>query len=146
MIAAILAALRAIDGDIDRMDDVAATRLGVSRTDFRCLDVLSRGALITPGQLATEMGLSTGATTALLDRLEKKGFIGRERDLKDRRRVLIKPSRRAAAQVWPIFQDVVEDSTRLLSQFQFTELETILRFLEKQRTLIREHLPPEGTS
>jgi len=146
IIATILAVLRATDADLDRMDEAAAARLGVSRTDFRCLDVLSGGTLMTPGHLATELGLSTGATTALLDRLEKGGFVNRERDPKDRRRVFIKVSQRAVDEVWPIFRDLVTEATRLLGQFRHDELETILRFLERHRSVIREHLPSSSAA
>ena len=137
----ILALFRAIDGDMDRMDEVAAARLGISRTDFRCLDILSRGNSMTPGQLAEETGLSSGATTALLDRLEKGGFVRRKRDVKDRRRVFVLPTKRSIDEVWPIFEGLVAGVTRLMGQFRLEELETILRFLERQRTVIREHLP-----
>jgi DNA-binding MarR family transcriptional regulator len=140
-IEAILAALRAIDGDMDRLDEAAAGRLGVSRSDFRCLDILSRGRAMTPGQLATETGLTTGAVTAMLDRLEKAGYVRRERDREDRRKILIHPSKRAAQEVWPIFRGVAQDGTRILSGFSDAELETILRFLVTNREAIRKRMP-----
>jgi DNA-binding MarR family transcriptional regulator len=144
----ILAALRAIDGDMDRLDEAAAARLGVSRSDFRCLDILSRGVAMTPGQLATETGLTTGAVTALLDRLENAGYVRRERDREDRRRILIHPSERATAEVWPIFRGVAQDAARILSQFSEEELGTILRFLTTNREAMRKRLPeiPESNS
>ncbi|MGH9686871.1 MAG: MarR family winged helix-turn-helix transcriptional regulator [Candidatus Acidiferrales bacterium] len=139
-IAEILAALRAIDGDMDRLDEAAAARLGVSRSDFRCLDILSRGKAMTPGQLAVETGLTTGAVTALLDRLEKAGYVRRERDRTDRRKVLVHPSRRAAAEVWPIFRGVAQDAAAILDTFTSRELEIILRFLETNRGAIHTRL------
>lgn len=137
----ILARLRAIDGDMDRMDEAAAARLELSRMDFRCLDILSRGGRMTPGQLSQETGLSTGATTALLDRLEKRGFIQRRRDLKDRRRVFVEPTRQSIDKVWPIFEGLVAGAKQLMGQFRLEELETVLRFLERQHAVVREHLP-----
>ncbi len=141
IIEAILAGLRAIDGDMDRLDEAAAARLRVSRSDFRCLDILSRGTAMTAGQLATETGLTTGAVTALLDRLEKAGYVRRERDRNDRRKVLVHPSKRAAAEVWPIFRGVAQDAARILSRFSDSELETILRFLTINREAIRKRMP-----
>jgi DNA-binding MarR family transcriptional regulator len=138
---AILAALRAIDGDMDRLDEAAASRLGISRSDFRCLDILSRGRALTPGQLAEETGLTTGAVTALIDRLEKGGYVRRERDQLDRRKILVHPSKRAAAEVWPIFRGVAQDATRILSGFSERQLATILRFLEINREAIRKRMP-----
>ena len=141
IIASILAHLRAIDGDMDRLDEAAAARLRIRRTDFRCLDILSRGSAITPGRLAEEMGLTTGAVTALLDRLEKAGYVMRRRDLKDRRRILVEPSKRATDEVWPIFRGVVAAATRTLNQFGSGELKTVLRFLERNRVAIHRRLP-----
>jgi len=140
-IAAILAALRSIDGDMDRLDEAAAARLDISRSDFRCLDILSRGTAMTPGQLAAETGLTTGAVTALLDRLEKSGYVRRERDRIDRRKILVRPSKRATAEVWPMFRGVSQDATRILSQFSEGELATILRFLTINQEAIRKRLP-----
>lgn len=145
-IQAILAALRAIDGDMDRLDEAAAERLGISRNDFRCLDILSRGEALTPGQLATETGLTTGAVTALLDRLEKAGYARRERYRIDRRKILVRPSRRATAEVWPIFRGVAQDAARILSGFSERELATILRFLETNREAIRKRMPGTAKS
>jgi DNA-binding MarR family transcriptional regulator len=140
IVVAILAALRAIDSDMDRLDEAAAARLGVSRSDFRCLDILSRGKALTPGELATETGLTTGAVTALLDRLEDAGYVRRERDRKDRRRILVHPSERATNEVWPIFRGVAQDASRILSQFSDRELDSILRFLETNQEAIRKRL------
>jgi DNA-binding MarR family transcriptional regulator len=144
MIRGIIAALRAIDADMERVDELAAARLGINLTDFRCLDLLSRGEPITPGQLASESGLTTGAVTALIDRLEASGYVRRARDEEDRRRVLILPTRRAAAKVWPWFRGIVETSSAVLSQFRIGELETISRFLDINRAAIRKELKRLG--
>lgn len=146
LIQAIIAALRAIDADMDRVDDLASERLGVNRTDFRCLDLLSRGEPITAGQLASESGLTTGAVTALIDRLERAGYVRRARDPKDRRRVIIAPTKRAREKVWPLFEGIVETSSGILSRFTTPELEVILRFLETNRAALREQLNKTGES
>lgn len=140
LIAAIQAGLRAIDADIDRIDELAAARLGINRTDFRCLDILSRGQAITAGKLAAEAGLTTGAVTALVDRMEKAGYVRRKRDGRDRRVVLIEATPRTAEQVWPLFAGLVAASTAVLRQFHVEELETIVRFLEMSGGAIRKHL------
>lgn len=144
LIRGIIAALRAIDADMERVDELAAARLGVNLTDFRCLDILSRGEPITAGQLASESGLTTGAVTALVDRLALRGYVRRARDTKDRRRVLIVPTRRAMQKVWPLFRGIVATASTVLSQFTLTELETILRFLELNRTALRHEMHKAG--
>ena len=125
-------------------DGCAAARLGVNLTDFRCLDLLSQGKPITAGELATQSGLTTGSVTALIDRLERSGYVRRGRDPQDRRRVVILPTRLAAETVWPLFQSIVETASAVLSRFTVSELQTILRFLETNRTAIREQLKNLG--
>jgi len=140
LITGIIAALRAIDSDMDRIDELAAAQLGVNRTDFRCLDILSRGTAITAGQLAVEAGLTTGAVTALIDRLEQAGYVRRVRDEEDRRKVLIEPTKRSVEIVWPLFAGLVAEATTVLSRFSANELKTILRFLETNRSALRAHI------
>src|SRR5262245_28604316 len=65
--------------------------LGLNTTDHNALDLLSRAGPITAGELAELTGLTTGAITGIIDRLEKAGFVCRENDPKDRRRVIIRP-------------------------------------------------------
>jgi DNA-binding MarR family transcriptional regulator len=67
-----------------------ADQMGVSPTDYKCLDIVMRGGRpLTAGQIATMSGLSTGAVTGVIDRLEKRGFARRVRDPHDRRKVLV---------------------------------------------------------
>src|SRR5690349_3034857 len=68
-----------------------ADRLGMHVTDHRCLDILLRSGSITAGELAQRTGLTTGAITGVIDRLEKAGFVQRAKDPADRRRVVIEP-------------------------------------------------------
>jgi len=136
LIARILVAMRAADSNMDRIEDAAANRLRIHRTDFRCLDILSRGSSMTAGQLARAAGLSTGAVTALLDRLERSGYIRRTADPEDRRKVVIEPTRLAGERVWPVFKEFVEHSTALLQRFGKNELETIAHFAEQHDALI----------
>src|SRR5919197_439372 len=71
------------------LDEAAASHLGINSTDGRALDVIDQHGRITAGELARELRLSTGAVTALLDRLERAGYARRVPDEGDRRRVLI---------------------------------------------------------
>ena len=71
------------------VDDHVALFLGINRTDGRCLDIVERHGRMTAGALATESGLTTGAVTAVIDRLESAGYLQRVRDASDRRKVFI---------------------------------------------------------
>src|SRR6476619_8108967 len=73
----------------DRYDQAVADAVGLNRTDMRCLDVLQLEGPATAGALAEATGLTTGAMTVALDRLERAGYARRVRDGGDRRRVLV---------------------------------------------------------
>jgi len=73
---------------VHQMDEAAHRAMGINATDGRCLDIIDRRGLISAGQLATEAGLTTGAVTAVLDRLEAKDLVRRQRCPKDRRQHL----------------------------------------------------------
>ena len=86
---ALRAALREL-GPLSRaLDGCVAAQLGINATDLRCLRLLQHGKSRTAGRLAREGGLTTGATTAVLDRLERAGLARRTRDSVDRRRVIV---------------------------------------------------------
>jgi len=73
----------------DRLDEAVATQFGLNRTDLRCLGILYRRGRVTAGELADESGLTPGAITTVLDRMERGGYANRVADPSDRRRVLV---------------------------------------------------------
>ena len=73
----------------DRLDEAVAARFGLNRTDLRCLGIIYRRGRVTAGELAEESGLSPGAITTVLDRMERSGYANRVADPADRRRVLV---------------------------------------------------------
>jgi len=66
-----------------------AAQLGVSTTDLECLNLIAAGGDVTAGALATRTGLTTGAITGAIDRLERAGLVERRRDNTDRRKVIV---------------------------------------------------------
>jgi DNA-binding MarR family transcriptional regulator len=66
-----------------------AAAIGLNATDFFCLNLLSLAGALTAGQLAQRTGLTTGAATRMIDRLESAGFVRRDRDPTDRRQVVV---------------------------------------------------------
>ena len=83
------AGLRALGMEIDRLDQVAADRFGLNRTDMRVLDILSTTGPLTPTVLADLLGFTTGGVTTVLDRLENAGYVSRRNDPHDRRRQIV---------------------------------------------------------
>src|SRR6266513_2056630 len=81
-----------------------AERLGISVSDLECLDVIKLQGTVTAGDLAAATGLTTGAITGVIDRLEKAGFAQRKRDQIDRRKVLVGIGPKVDARVTPLFE------------------------------------------
>jgi len=81
--------LRAFDTSLDRLDAAAASTLAISRNDLRALELVSRQGWMAAAVLAKHLGLTSGAVTTLIDRMEAKGLLARVADPHDRRRVRI---------------------------------------------------------
>ena len=117
--------------------DLVGRCLGVSATDRKCLDLLSRGAA-TAGELARFTGLTTGAVTGIIDRLVKAGYAERTSDPKDRRRVLV--ARKAHSRldkIMPaIFGPLRHDMTALTAAYTEQELRVIGDFLVRTREVL----------
>lgn len=93
-----------------------AERVGLSATEHKALDLLSRSGSLTAGQLAEVTGLTTGAITGLIDRLEKVGFVRRERDSSDRRKVVIHPViEKIEQEIVPLFVSMSQQTEILLT-------------------------------
>jgi DNA-binding MarR family transcriptional regulator len=73
----------------DLLDERVSEFLGINRTDGRCLDIIGRHGKVSAGQLSIEAGLTTGAVTAVIDRLESSGYVQRVRDPVDRRKIWV---------------------------------------------------------
>jgi len=132
---------RATSNQDNAFDSVAAERLGVSDTDLRCLNIIENGRGLTAGELARSAGLTAGAVTGVIDRLEQRGYARRVPDPSDRRRVRVEVTQgfyRAASQIWgPVAADW---QATLSEQFTSEELELIISFLRSTSRLGRGHL------
>src|SRR5262252_10374992 len=89
--------LRALSTEIDRLDQAAADRYGLNRTDMRALDIVGRAGPLAPTDLARLLGFTTGGVTTVLDRLERAGYIRRLADPTDRRRQVVQITEATAA-------------------------------------------------
>ena len=113
----------------DRFHDAVAAYLGINRTDLRCLDILDLSGQQTAGELAVQMGMSTGAVTAMLDRLEKAGYLRRVRDPADRRRVLVESAELARERGREIYQPFEELTVPMFARFTDEQLAVVRDFL-----------------
>jgi DNA-binding MarR family transcriptional regulator len=133
----------------DTMDAAVAELLGVNRTDVLCLDILARLGTVPAGRLAEESRLTTGAITAVIDRLEQAGYVRRLDDPADRRRVLVETTERfreLADHAWgPVAEELLSSGTR----FTREQLDGIREFLRLGTELSyrrAEELSAEGQS
>jgi DNA-binding MarR family transcriptional regulator len=117
----------------DRYDQAVADALGLNRTDMRCLDVIQREGSVTAGRLAEATGLTTGAITTVLDRLERRGFARRVRDESDRRRVLVEIAPEVRAGAADYYRGQMDLAERLYKRYTVQEIELLLGFVRAGR-------------
>ena len=104
---------------------------GFNPTDMECLRLLFLKGVATPSELAKYTGLTSGATTALLDRLEKAGFIERQPNPDDRRGTLITPVKSGAEKMASWFESARQAQDKLISSYSESELEIIADVFER---------------
>src|SRR5208283_3579678 len=125
-------ALRAFLSASDAFDETLGNVLGLNATDVRCVDLLDQYGTMTAGALAAVAGLSTGAVTFLLDRLEHGGFVRRVRDDQDRRRVLVELAPFARSQISELHAGLHEALKGSAQHFSIADLESIITFLDRK--------------
>ncbi|MGH2686105.1 MAG: MarR family winged helix-turn-helix transcriptional regulator [Actinomycetota bacterium] len=123
----------------ETFDAVASVRLGVNRTDMQVLDLVDRQGPVTAGSIAEGTHLTTGAVTAVIDRLEKKGFVRRRSDKGDRRKVWVEVTPRLKKLTQEIYGPLAQAGFRNLSRFSTRELQLIRDVLVSGRDLLVEH-------
>jgi len=125
--------LRRLTVELDRFGAAFASRNGLHATDLRALiallDADRAGIAATPGWLGGQLGLGSAATTALLDRLERAGHIGRTPDPGDRRRVLLRVQEQAKYLGWSFFGPLIGRMIASIGEFDEAELDAVTRFL-----------------
>jgi DNA-binding MarR family transcriptional regulator len=119
-------------------NQVAAGCLGIHPTDLQCINLLSlETEPLTTGQLAELTGLTTGSATRLVDRLERAGFVVRQRDPRDRRRVFVVQVPEKMDRIARFFQEKGQGFLDLREQMTDDEIVVITRFLRRYRELSR---------
>jgi len=125
--------VRASQNATDRYDQAVADTLGLNRTDMRCLDILDREGRMTAGELAAQTGLTTGAITTVVDRLEAAGHARRVRDTDDRRRVYVELSDAARRNTGRFYAEHAELAESLYRRYSESEIELLLEFVRRGR-------------
>jgi DNA-binding MarR family transcriptional regulator len=108
-----------------------ANTVGISGSDLECLDFLNLEGRVTAGRLAEVTGLTTGAITGVIDRLEKAGLVRRERDPADRRKVFIATVPENVAEVGRFYEHMQRGMVKLWETYSDAELRLLLGFATK---------------
>ena len=128
---------------------VIADRFDLHTTDLECLDLIYLRQNPSAGELAKATGLTSGAVTALIDRLEDAGFVKRVADPTDRRRLHVQIRPTAIAPIKAVYEPMQARMFDLWSSYSIQELEVILDFLSRSTTLAvecTEAIRQEGAS
>jgi len=132
--------LRALSTAQDRLDQYAMHRFGINRTDLRALDLIGQAGVIWPTALAVALGMSTGATSTVLDRLEAAGYARRQQDPGHRRRTLVRQTPRAEELGEEIFGPVISGTLSQAAAYPDATLTSIAEFLAAHRELLNDYL------
>ena len=131
-------AMQAYQRSTQAFDDAVGRAMGLNPTDLRCLDWLVDGPK-SAGELSAGTGLSSAATTTLIDRLERKGFVKRVRDPDDRRRVLVEMTADGGARVGRYYGPLVEEGSALFPDVTDEQLAQMRDWLVAARELTDRH-------
>jgi len=137
-IGAIGAALQRYQRSVQAFDDAVARRLDLGPADLRCLDWLADGPR-TAGELARGTGLRPAATTALVDRLERRGLVERRQDDADRRRVLVRLTPAAERAVGALYGPLVAEGDGVFAGFDAAEIDRMRALLVRMTDLTDGH-------
>lgn len=121
------------------MHEAIARKAGLSGTDHKYLGLLIENGQMTAGELAGMTGLTTGAVTGLIDRLEKKKLVKRQFSKEDRRKVIIVPDTKNIMMLLePIFAELQTDTENLISSFTDTEIKVIENYFLKAIEIMKK--------
>ncbi len=113
-----------------------AERVGMHATDIETMDLLNTLGPMTAGELAERTGLSSGATTRLIDRMERARYVRRRPDEHDRRCVIVEPVDENLGAIGALFQPLADGLIELWSTFTDSELDVIIDFVRRNNALV----------
>ncbi|HCT79945.1 MAG TPA: MarR family transcriptional regulator [Micromonosporaceae bacterium] len=128
-----------LGADIDLVGQAAAAHIGINQTDLICLNALFRQGPMSAGQLASTIGLTAGATTTAIDRLERAGYVHRRNDPTDRRRVLVVASQDGARQAFALFDGLLDAMAVLAGTYTDEHIAVLMDLIGRFREIITQY-------
>jgi len=122
------------------LTETVARLVGLNSTDLKCLDLLNLAGPTTAGRLAAHTGLTTGAMTAVIDRLERAGYVRRARDGHDRRRVLVEALPSGIKRIEPLYRRLATTTAQLHGSYPDRQLTIVVDYLSRAYDLVSEHV------
>jgi DNA-binding MarR family transcriptional regulator len=138
LIGEVLVAMRLLSTEIDGLDQRAADRFGINRTDLHLIDVLRTNGSTTANELAKAVGLTSGGLSIALDRLERVGYVRRYQHPDDRRRVIIEATETLEPLEREMFAPLQQRFKKLLGSYTREQLETIKHYLDEAAAITQE--------
>ncbi len=132
-------------GAATEFDERVAKKLKLSRTDMRCLELVAGHGPLTAGRLAEESGLTTGAATFILDRLEEAGMVTRRRDTEDRRRVWVEIVPAAQQRLAELQRPAAEEMRQVAQRFKADELAIVRDFMRQAKEVFQRQVTGAAT-
>ena len=135
---AVLRATRKVSSQATLFSQAVADRIGLATIDVECLEALDTEGPVTVGRLAEWTGLSTGAATRMIDRLEQAGYVRRVADPADRRRVVVEPVAQRMANLGALHDSIERAQREVIARFSQEQLLAIADFLEASIGVARQ--------
>jgi DNA-binding MarR family transcriptional regulator len=129
--AEIRAALRELGIQLALLNHHVSGRLELKDVDLDCLNLVDSHGPLSPSALARRSGLHPATITGILDRLERGGWVTRERDPSDRRGVLVRALRERNADLMRLYSGMSESMNKLLAGYEDSQLELLADFLRR---------------
>jgi DNA-binding MarR family transcriptional regulator len=113
-----------------------ARRVGVNSTDLECLDLILMSGPSSAGEIARHTGLTSGAVTGLIDRLERMGLVERAADPADRRKVVVRVREDRIGPIAALYAPLEKSMQALLAGYSKEELKVLIDFAERSGGLL----------
>jgi DNA-binding MarR family transcriptional regulator len=129
--ASIKQSLRALSIQLSLLNHQVGAHVGLNDVDLDCLDLIARHGPLSPGALAQRAALHPATMTGILDRLERGGWVARERDPSDRRAVVVRVLRGRSAELVRLYSGMNSSMSEICAGYDDAQLEVIADFLRR---------------